>query len=129
MKDNQHEQLFTELTAEFEAPALQALDDEVAATCSGGYVELYENGPFGRGRVLGFSGPIGFGDRDLRTTIAGNFNDKTSSIFISAGERWQFFRDINYRGPSVTLGPGSYPVLPRDTGFPNDWVSSLRRVA
>ena len=129
MKDNQHEQLFTELTAEFEAPAFKEVDDEVAATCSGGYVELYENGPFAPGRVLGFSGPIVSGDRDLRTTIAGDFNDKTSSIFISAGERWQFFQDIGYRGRSVTLGPGSYPVLPRDTGFPNDWVSSLRRVA
>ncbi|KAB8330653.1 beta/gamma crystallin family protein [Scytonema tolypothrichoides VB-61278] len=114
MKDNQHEQLFTEL------------DNEVAATCSGGYVDLYENGPFAPGRVATVFAPVGFGDRDLRNS---NFNDKTSSIFISAGERWEFFRDINYQGPSRILGPGSYPVLPRDTGFPNDWVSSLRRVA
>ena len=128
MINNQHEQLFTELTAEFEAPAFQELDDEVAATCSGGYVALYENGPL-RGPILYFWGPIGSGSRDLRTAVGGNFNDKTSSIVISAGERWQFFEHIGHRGRSVTLGPGSYPVLPRDTGFPNDWVSSLKRVA
>jgi hypothetical protein len=129
MKDNQHEQLFTELTTEFEAPAFKELDDEVAATCNGGYLEVYENGPFAPGGYMRLSARIGWGDPDLRTTPAGNFNDKISSIKITGGERWQFFRDINYGGPSVTLGPGSYPVLPRDTGFPNDWVSSFKRVA
>ena len=64
-----------------------------------------------------------------RENIGDFWNDKISSIKITGGERWQFFRDINYGGPSVTLGPGSYPVLPRDTGFPNDWVSSFKRVA
>jgi hypothetical protein len=63
MKDNQHEQLFTELTAEFEAPAFQELDDEVAATCSGGQVlALYEHRDFNKfqdGRVRLLNGSIG----------------------------------------------------------------------
>jgi len=125
MKDNQHEQLFTELTAEFEAPAFQELDDEVAATCSGGQVlALYEHGNFnnpqdGRNRLL--NGSI---------SNLGSFNDITSSIKISRG-RWAFYADENYQNLLFTRGPGNYSVLPRagDGRSSNDRITSIRRIA
>lgn len=119
MKDNQPEQLFTELTAEIEAPALQELDDEVAATCSGGAaVTLYENGNFNRnkdGRVLPVNGSI----RNL-----GSFNDLTSSIKISSG-RWAFYADEEFNKPMFTLGRGNYPVIALKY---NDRLTSIKRV-
>jgi Beta/Gamma crystallin len=122
MKDNQHEQLFTELTAEFEAPAFQELDDEVAATCSGGVAYLYQDAGF-QGRRLQFFN----GETDLRKWA---FNDKTSSLIISGNERWRFYRDINFQGPSVTLGRGTYSLARlNQLGIPNDSISSLRRIA
>lgn len=126
MKDNQHEQLFTELTAEFEAPAFQELDDEVAATCSGGQVlALYEHGNFNNsqdGRVRLLNGSI--------SNIGSSFNDITSSIKISRG-RWAFYADENYNNLLFTRGPGSYPVLPRarDGRSANDRITSIRRIA
>ncbi|MBW4636550.1 MAG: beta/gamma crystallin family protein [Iphinoe sp. HA4291-MV1] len=118
MKDNQHEQLFTELTAEFEAPAFTELDNEVAASCSGGTAYLYENANF-TGKVWIFEK----GSADLRGQ---NFNDKTSSIIITGNERWAFYRDINYGGQRVILGQGRYSFVP-DVGIPNDSISSLKR--
>lgn len=115
MKDNQ---LFTELTAEFEAPAFTELDDEVAATCSGGAVTLYENGNFNRGddgRVRVINGSI---------ANLGSFNDLTSSFKISSG-RWTFYADEQYNQPLFTRGPGEYPVVPNGT---NDRISSIRKV-
>jgi hypothetical protein len=119
MKDNQHEQLFTELTAEFEAPAFQELDDEVAATCSGGQVlALYEHVNFNNsqdGRVRLLNGSIG---------NLGSFNDITSSIKISRGV-WAFYADENYNNLLFTKGPGELAVLPRGS---NDRITSIRRV-
>ncbi len=126
MKDNQHEQLFTELTAEFEAPAFQELDDEVAATCSGGQVlALYEHGNFNNpqdGRVRLLNGSI--------SNLGSSFNDITSSIKISRG-RWAFYADENYQNLLFTRGPGEYPVLPRagDGRSANDRITSIKRIA
>jgi site-specific DNA-adenine methylase len=125
MKDNQHEQLFTELTAEFEAPAFQELDDEVAATCSGGNVlVLYEHGNFNNpqdGRNL----PLKSSTRNL-----GSFSDITSSIKISRG-RWAFYADENHQKLLFTRGPGNYSVLPRaeDGRSSNDRITSIKRIA
>lgn len=121
MKDNQHEQLFTEFTAEIEAtPVFKELDDEVAASCSGGAaVTLYENGRFNNdedGRVL----PVNSSIANL-----GSFNDKTSSFKISQG-RWGFYADENYNNLLFTRGAGSYPVVPNGT---NDRISSIKRIA
>jgi Beta/Gamma crystallin len=122
MKDNQHQQMFTELTAEFEAPAFQELDDEVAATCSGGVAYLYHDAGFQGRRLQFFNGENNLGKW--------NFNDKTSSLVISGNERWRFYRDINFQGPSVTLGRGAYSLARlNQLGIPNDSISSLRRVA
>ncbi len=127
MKDNQHEQLFTELTAEFEAPAFKELDDEVAATCSGGValVTLYEHGNFNYprdGKVRELNGST--------RNIGRDFNDITSSIKISRGV-WAFYADENYNNLLFTGGPGNYSVLPRagDGRSSNDRITSIRRIS
>ncbi len=116
MKDNQHEQLFTELTTEFEAPAFTELDDEVAATCSGGKIYfggsdpdmiLFENENF-TGDSLRVNATIGDGDDNLDNALIGRgWNDKTSSIIIYKG-RWQLFRKDGYTGPVSVRSGGSY---------------------
>ncbi|MBE9214191.1 peptidase inhibitor family I36 protein [Plectonema cf. radiosum LEGE 06105] len=103
MKEVQNQQLFQELA------------NEVAATCSGGVAQLYEHPNF-RGRKLTFR----YGTNDLRKY---NFNDKTSSITISPGETWAFYRDINYGGPRTVLTGGRHPYV-----IPNDSISSLKRI-
>jgi hypothetical protein len=98
--------------------AVNELDDEIAAACSGGAaVTLYENGRFNRdkdGRVLPVDGNI---------ANLGSFNDITSSFKITSG-RWNFYADENYNNFLFSRGPGSYPVVPRGT---NDRVSSIKR--
>ena len=124
MKDNQ---LFTELTAEFEAPAFKEVDDEVAATCSGGAapVTLYagEN-------LTGESKDLNGNDRDLRNGPFRGFNDKTSSIYIREG-KWELFSNKEYSqgtGSSKNpLGPGLYKTA-KDFGLPDNSLSSIRRV-
>jgi hypothetical protein len=128
MKDNQHEQLFTELTAEFEAtPAFQELDDEVAATCSGGAapVTLYVN-PYLSGESMDING----NDRDLRNGPFQGINDRTSSIYIREG-KWELFSDKEYSqgtgSSNNPLGPGVYNTA-LDFGLPDNSLSSIRRV-
>lgn len=59
----------------------------------------------------------------------GNFddwNDEISSFKIIEGN-WEFFEHVDYKGVSVTLGPGNYGWV-GDIGLPNDTISSLRLV-
>jgi hypothetical protein len=110
MKEVQNEQLF------------QELDNEVAATCSGGVAYLYQDDNF-KGRKLTF---YNYGT-DLRTW---DFNDKTSSLVIQGNEVWGFYRDRNYKGPSVALGSGTYTKSDLIAfGIPDNSISSLRRLA
>jgi hypothetical protein len=121
MKDNQHEQLFTELLAEFETSAFTELDDEIAANCSGGVAYLYQHDNF-QGRRLQFFDR----ESDLRDW---NFNDQTSSIKIEGSEKWTFYKDIQYKTNPVTLASGSYTLKDLQAkGIPNDSISSLKRV-
>ncbi len=113
MKDNQYEQLFTELTAEFEAPAFTELDNEVAAAIGGGAgdckLELYDNNNFTK--LIGCdSGYL----KDIK---------KTSSIIVNDGY-WRLYADANYKGAAHTYGPGR-SVLGPDL---NNKVSSIVRV-
>jgi hypothetical protein len=59
--------------------------------------------------------------------IAGNWNDKVSSVVIVSGV-WQFFSDIDF-GPAPIpvggLGPGLYSVV-ADFGLENASLSSVR---
>ncbi len=108
MKEVQNEQLF------------QELDNEVAATWSGGAAFLYQNDGF-QGRKLTFYE----GTDDLRRY---DFNDKTSSIEITGDKSWVFYQNIDNEGKAVTLSPGSYNLYQlQQKGISNDWISSLRR--
>ncbi len=135
MKDNQHEQLFTELTAESEAPAFTELDDEVAATCSGGRIYfdgpdpdmvLFEHTNF-TGRSLGVNATTNDGDDNLDNALIGNgWNDRTSSMIIYRGN-WQLFRDAGYVGPASRRSTGRYET-PREFGQANDALTGIRRI-
>jgi hypothetical protein len=110
MKELPNEQLF------------QELDNEVAATCSGGVAYLYQDDYF-QGRRLQFFNR----ESDLRNW---DFNDKTSSIIIEGNEQWAFSRDILFQGSTVRLGPGRYTLRDLQArGIPNDSISSLKRIA
>jgi hypothetical protein len=130
MKDNQNEQLFTELTAESEAPAFTELDDEVAATCSGGVAYTGSHDPdvilYVHGGIAGDSLKVNASLND-GLNLGKNFNDKVSSFVILKG-KWNFYADAGFKGiyNSKPLGPGTYSSLPK--GFSNDQLSSLKRV-
>ena len=115
----------------FEAiPGIIELDDEHAATCSGGVaytgsndpdVILYRDGGFGGGNPLAVNASGG----DGLNYVGDDFNDLTSSFVIIRG-RWNFYRDGSFEVYQGTFGPGVYSSLPG--GIPNDSISSLRRV-
>jgi hypothetical protein len=130
MKDNQHEQLFTELTAESEALAFQELDDEVAATFSGGEGYTGSSDPdvilYNRSDWTGSALKVNAKITDGLWSLTGyRFNDITSSITIHRGT-WEFWGEAGYKGSKRTLGPGSYKVT--EAGITNDSLSSLKRI-
>ncbi|RUR72214.1 beta/gamma crystallin-related protein [Chlorogloeopsis fritschii PCC 9212] len=113
MKEFQNEQLF------------QELDNELATTYSGGAAYLYQDAGY-QGRKLTFYK----GHNDLRYY---DFNDKTSSIKITAGETWRFWQNINREGKYLTLSGGrkgaEYNAHQlKQWGF-HDNISSLKRIA
>ncbi|MBN3874044.1 beta/gamma crystallin-related protein [Nostoc sp. JL33] len=104
--------------AELSFSAVKELSDEVAATCSGGSVSLFRDGNF-KGGGIRFSNS----DANLSNN---NFNDATSSIVITGNQKWRFYKNANFKGPSVTLGRGRYP---RVSGGLNDSITSLKRIS
>ncbi|MBW4499849.1 MAG: beta/gamma crystallin family protein [Scytonema hyalinum WJT4-NPBG1] len=126
MKDKQ---LFTELTAEFEAPVTE-LDDEVAATCSGGAaIDIYFGGPNpdvilydkenrGLGDALQINAKAFGGDDNLdNSAIGSGWNNKTSSIQVIRGN-WVIYQDSGKGRPSkVILTPNGGPK--KDGVYPN----------
>jgi len=125
MKDNQHEQLFTELTAESEAPAFEELDNDTAAAIGGGQISppqgvpggaiaLYDH-PGGKG-YLGYS----YGD----TQLPARMNNKASSVHIHIGT-WALWTGGKLNGKVLApLKPGLHN-LPRSF---NNQVSSVVRI-
>jgi Beta/Gamma crystallin/Ricin-type beta-trefoil lectin domain len=77
---------------------------------------LYKNRNFG-----GASRTIAGDTPDLGAL---GFDNETSSLKIDSGS-WILYRDRNFQGRSITLGPGDYPNL-EALGFPNDRLSSIR---
>ena len=113
MKDNQHEQLFTELTSESEAPAFTELDNETAAAIGGGAnLELYDTNNFKQ--LLG-----SFNSGGKARLIA---NDQISSIIVRGGQ-WRLYEHADYQGFARTYGPGKHVLI----GLNNE-VSSFQRV-
>jgi len=117
MKDNQHEQLFTELRAEYEAPAFTELDDETGAAIGGGAVVLYNAVNFGGDSLTRYTSTPYVGDK---------FNDKASSIVITSGT-WRFYDGANYTGRSKELRPGRYSWV-ENFGITNDTISSFKKI-
>jgi hypothetical protein len=108
MKEVQNEELF------------QELDNQVAASCSGGAAFLYEHDGFRGTKKTFYEGSDWLGNW--------NFNDKTSSIEITGTKSWVFYPNINTTGTPVTLRPGSYNLSQLQArGIQNDSISSLRR--
>mgnify|MGYP003434594727 CR=1 FL=1 len=126
----------------FALDTVQDLDNETAATCSGGV--FYKNGrdpdviffdgtelpkvgtvSHFTGTRLSLNASIGDGDPNIgihRGRVNG-FNDKASGIEIKRG-RWNFFGDSNFRGQSTgVLGPGRYEL-----GANNNSITSAQRV-
>jgi Beta/Gamma crystallin len=111
--DNQTQNLFA-------IDAVQDLDNETAATCSGGVgslnspnpdVVLFQHKSF-QGKSLGLSAASGdglpnFGTRDGNGGGGDNgFNDITTAIKVNRGT-WEFYTNSNYGGERLILGPGS----------------------
>ena len=119
MKDNQHEQRFTELTAESEAPAFEELDNETAAAIGGGAdkIQVYRDSNL---RV-----PLGGYNTGSSSRLSPVSNDKISSIKVNAGT-WVLYDLPNHQGQSsVRYGPGSHNL----PSLLNDRTSSLKQVA
>lgn len=127
--------------AQLSFSAVKELNDEVAATCSGGV--FYKNGPdpdviFYDGREtrdgtfahftgarLGLNASIGDGDPNIgiQNGRVNGFNDRASGIEIRRG-RWNFFGDSNFQGQSTgILGPGRYVL-----GANNNRITSAFRL-
>jgi hypothetical protein len=116
----------TTFTNNLNEQLFQKLDDEIAATLSGGAAVLYEHGDGGGRSPQFFEGTKNLGNY--------NFNDKTSAIYISKDQRWAFYKDDEYRSYLTSLEGGNngrfydyYDLIER--GIPNDSITSLRKTA
>lgn len=73
-----------------------------------------------------------YGGAEWRTNLSYSYvgsawNDQISAIIVVSGTR-EFFRDINFGGPSKQLGPGYYPWV-EAVGIPNDSISSFKAIS
>jgi hypothetical protein len=115
--------------------AVKELDDEVAATCSGGKIYfggsdpdvlLFEDKNYG-GDVLKINATNGDGDGNLDNSAFGSgWNNKTSSITIKRGT-WQIFQNDGYKGKSKTLKPGKY-ANSSAFGLADNTLTGIRRI-
>ncbi|QFS48674.1 beta/gamma crystallin-related protein [Nostoc sphaeroides] len=114
---------------------LTVIDDEVAATCSGGRIYfggsdpdviLFEDKNFG-GAALRINATNGAGDDNLDNAAFGSgWNNRTSSIKVIRGE-WQLFRDGNFKGPVSVRRKGNYKT-PRAFGQADNALTGIRRI-
>jgi hypothetical protein len=74
----------------------------------------------------GFTGESRVITGDIADLEDTGFDNTVSAVIIRSGT-WTFFRDDDFEGESVTLGPGQYPNLD-DVGFPRNKLSSIRAV-
>ncbi|MFK0732270.1 MAG: beta/gamma crystallin-related protein [Gloeotrichia echinulata HAB0833] len=97
---------------------LEDLDHENAAVCSGGRITLYD----GRNKT---GTAVSFGGGSVANLTRFGFNNKASSIGITNGQTWTLWRDANFKGNSITYGPGHYNLA----GIFNNSISSISRIA
>ncbi|KAB8332899.1 hypothetical protein SD80_013490 [Scytonema tolypothrichoides VB-61278] len=123
--------------AQLNLSAVKELNDEVAATCSGGEgfltspdsdpdVILYKD-PDGQGLSIGVNAATGDGVSNIGILPGGQestFNDTVSSIKVVRGT-WSFFQNQGYGGDNTgPLAPGLYNL-----GHNNDAITSALRNA
>src|SRR6185295_15112833 len=87
------------------------------ATHAAAEVTFYEN--------EGFTGRAFSADRSVRDFRAGGFNDRASSVVVTA-RNYEVCVDVQYAGQCRVLRPGRYPSL-ASMGM-NDRISSVRSV-
>jgi hypothetical protein len=124
----------------FALDAVQDLDNETAATCSGGVGYLFGSDPDvilykdsnGQGQSMGVNARTGDGVPNIGfiNGQGGNspktgFNDVTSSIWIKRGV-WNFHDDAGYKGQSTGVLRAGFLY---NLGANNDRITSLFRVA
>ena len=56
-----------------------------------------------------------------------DFNNDAESVVVHSGT-WAFYRNADYGGKHITLGPGTYAKL-TDEGFANDKMSAVRLIS
>ena len=59
---------------------------------------------------------------DLSTV---GFNDRASSIVVNNGQKWRFYKDKNFQGPFIEVGPES---TQDNLGSLNNQISSFKSV-
>jgi hypothetical protein len=74
----------------------------------------------------GFTGESRVVTGDIADLEDVDFDNKVSAVIVRSGT-WTLFRDDDFEGESITLGPGQYPNL-EDLGFPRNKLSSIRAV-
>jgi hypothetical protein len=120
-KFTQEERIMTTVANNLNEQLFQELNDDTAANLSGGAASLYENGDFS-GRRLDFK----TGTDNLGFDVH-SFDNQTSAIKISEGEKWNFYDGKNQTKYLATLGPGSYNYYDLIAkGIPNDSITSLK---
>ena len=85
--------------------------------CRSAFITLYEHAAF-KGRTLQLTG-------DASNFVSLGFNDIVSAVQIEGGT-WTLYQHVDYKGKSVTLGPGSYDYDVIKARIGNDCVSSAK---
>jgi hypothetical protein len=100
---------------------VQDLDQEAAATVSGGLLTLYDT-------VVGL-GPLRIttvSDRNLgKDPNIDDFDNRASSYRVTPGQVWRAYTLPNYQGLSILLTPSGRKSL---LGFFNNRISSVHRI-
>lgn len=106
--------------AQLSFSAVNELNDEVAATCSGGARVQVFTGP-------NFSGTASTIVDSNVSKLSSVFNNKISSIKVLSG-KWTFWSNANFSGKGISLTPGNYRNLARySDGAFNNVISSFKR--
>ncbi|MDZ8263327.1 beta/gamma crystallin-related protein [Nostoc sp. ChiQUE01b] len=106
--------------AQLNLSAVKEINDDVAATCSGGAkVQVFTNPNFSgtASNIIDYDVP----------GLSRVFNDKISSIKVLSG-KWTFWSDANFSGKGISLTPGNYRNLAKySDGAFNNVISSFKR--
>ena len=89
-------------------------------------VEIYQHNNYTGNRAV-----IVENVANIISYLGSDFNDMVTSIRVKEGPNYvagntaKFYRDVNYLGGHIELGPGNYPHIGTSHGF-NDIISSIK---